>query len=102
MIVITLEPETLAYLRFVFENHCGKGLPLDELQIAAATWICVKEAKEITKEGIRSAFSEEGFQPHSSDEQEVRHIQGPVNVELNGDLTLPVTHEQVDKIMRIP
>jgi len=104
MIVITLESETLDYLRFIFEEHCGKGLPLEELQIAARTWICMKDAKEITQEGVRRVFSEEEFTPlpPPQQEQEVRHIQGPVSVKVNGDMTLPVTADQVEDLMRIP
>ena len=100
MIVITLEPETIEYLKFVLEKHCQGGLPLVELQVAARTWTCVEEAKEVSKSGMRRYFSDEDFAslqpPPKSEEPEVQHIQGPLSVKLNGDMALPISKEQAE------
>lgn len=96
MIVVTLDSEALDYLKFVFESHCGKGLSLEELHIASHTWACVKEAKEITKDGIRSALFEGEFQPLPPSEPEVTRIQGPVSLKVNGDVSLPISAEDAE------
>lgn len=97
MIVITLNPQTLEYLKFIFESHCEKGLPVAELGVAAATWNCIYEAKEITKEGVTSIFH-----PDQPKEEEVKHIQGPVSVVVNGDMTMPLPLDSAKEMLELP
>ena len=98
MIVITLEPNTLEYLKFIFESHCEKGLPVAELNVAAATWNSIFQAREVTKEGVTPVFHQE-YDEAPAQEQTTKHIQGPLNIEVNGDMTVPISPEQHAKMM---
>ena len=98
MIVVTLDKNTFDYLKFVLESHCENGLPTGELQIAANAWACIQDAKEVTKDGIRLALSGKEFTPLAPPEAEVQHIQGPLNVQVNGDMTLPISQADADEM----
>lgn len=76
MMAIVLTDAQLGYLTYMFEKFCDGGLPTTELGIAASTWGAIEAATPFELP------------------QDTKVINGPVNLVLNGDMSMPLPVEQ--------
>lgn len=74
MLAIILTPTQHEYLTYVFQEYCKAGVPPSELAVAADAWKALASPQKFDLPGV----------------QETVAIKGPVAVQVNGDMTLPL------------
>lgn len=74
VVLLTLTPGLLDYLKFVVETHVRSGVPPEELGVAASVWSRLHSAQVI--------------QPEARDDNgpETVHIPGPLSLSVDGDV----------------
>ena len=86
MIAVILTETQHEYLVYMFEKCSENGMfPPAELKIAATTWEAVTHPQK--------------FDLPPASEKEVHVIDGPISVALNGDMTLPISSEDAQKLL---
>lgn len=76
MIAVILTETQHDYLTYVFQKYIESGVSTNELAAAAQTWDALNKAQK--------------FELPPQGEKEVKTIDGPVALVVNGDMTLPV------------
>jgi hypothetical protein len=86
MIAVILTETQHEYLVYLFEKCSENGMfPPSELKIAATTWDAISNPQK--------------FDLPPAPEKEVQVIDGPVSVALNGDMAIPISPEDAQKLL---
>ena len=74
MLAIIMTPSQHEYLTYIFQEYCKAGVPPAELAFAADAWKVLSSPQKFDLPGT----------------QETVALKGPVSVEVNGDMHMPL------------
>jgi hypothetical protein len=75
MLAIIMTPTQHEYLSYVFQEYCKAGVPPPELAVAADAWKALSSPQKFDLPGTPETVA----------------IKGPVAVQVNGDMTMPLS-----------